>query len=160
MMATQYVNVTPGMPSTIQTQLTGLLQEISQGFTSITTQLRKQRDDANRSREEEHERFKRAMHELEQLRKALDDLKVAKNTLETQLGNGAERENLLKDHISDLKEQLAAFQKQLDTLSVDAMRFHAHHDKIVADYKEQDEKHFRAMTVSQIGITYIRVLMD
>lgn len=142
MTATQYVNVSPGMSSQTQTQLTQLLQEISQGFSAVTVQLRKQRDDAYRGREDEHERYKRAMHELEKAQALC-------KTLEPQLSHVTERENLLKDHNKDLKQQVRIMQKQLEALTVDAMRFHAHHDKVIKDYKEQDEKHFKAMTVSQ-----------
>lgn len=148
MTATQYVNVSPGMSSQTQTQLTHLLQEISQGFSTVTVQLRKQRDDANRGKEDEHERYKRAMHEAEELRKMLESAQSLNKTLVPQLNHISEREKLLKDHIKDLKEQLRITQKQLETLTTDAMRFHAHHDKVIKDYKEQDEKHFKAMTVS------------
>lgn len=148
MTATQYVNVSPGMSSQTQTQLTHLLQEISQGFSTATVQLRKQRDDANRSKEDEHERYKRAMHEADDLRKALEKVQAANKDLVPQLAHITEREKLLKDHNRDLKQQLRVTQKQLETLTTDAMRFHAHHDKVIEDYKEQDEKHFKAMTVS------------
>ncbi|KAI0541413.1 hypothetical protein GGR58DRAFT_519510 [Xylaria digitata] len=156
MTATQYVNVSPGMSSQTQTQLTHLLQEISQGFSTVTVQLRQQRDDANRGREEEHERFKRAMHEFDECRKALENVQAINKTLVPQLSHLTEREKLLKDHIKDLKQQLRVTQKQLETLTADAMRFHAHHDKIIENYKEQDEKHFKAMTELENEIKELR----
>ncbi|KAJ3566078.1 hypothetical protein NPX13_g7268 [Xylaria arbuscula] len=160
MMATQYVNVTPGLPTPCQAHLNQILQDISQGFTTVTTQLRKQCDNASRSREEEHERFKRATHELEQLQKVVDELKLAKNTLETQLSHSTESQGLLKDHIKDLQAQQAAFQKQLDTLTADALRFHEHHDRIVEDYKVQDEKHFKAMTQLENEVKVLRTVSN
>lgn len=156
MTATQYVNVSPGMSSQTQTQLTQLLQEISQGFSAATVQLRKQRDDASRSREDEHERYKRAMHEADELRKTLENVQALNRALEPQLRNIIEREKLLKDHIKDLKQQLRITQKQLEALTTDAVRFHSHHDKVIKDYKEQDEKHFKAMTVSQPQLFVVR----
>ncbi|KAH8158376.1 hypothetical protein CIB48_g9872 [Xylaria polymorpha] len=156
MTATQYVNVSPGMSSQTQTQLTHLLQEISQGFSTVTVQLRKQRDDANRGKEDEHERYKRAMHEAEELRKMLESAQSLNKTLVPQLNHISEREKLLKDHIKDLKEQLRITQKQLETLTTDAMRFHAHHDKVIKDYKEQDEKHFKAMTALENEVKALR----
>ncbi|KAI2622842.1 hypothetical protein GGS21DRAFT_344649 [Xylaria nigripes] len=146
MTATQYVNVSPGMSSQTQSQLTKTLQDISQGFSAVTAQLRKQRDEAYRGKEEEHERYKRAMHEVEELRKTLDNVQSLNKAVMPQLNHVIEREKLLKDHVKDLKQQLRVTQKQLETLSTDAMRFHAHHNKVIQDYKEQDEKHFKAMT--------------
>ncbi|KAI1159534.1 hypothetical protein F5B18DRAFT_677162 [Nemania serpens] len=156
MTATQYVNVSPGMSSQTQTQLTQLLQEISQGFSAATVQLRKQRDDASRSREDEHERYKRAMHEADELRKTLENVQALNRALEPQLRNIIEREKLLKDHIKDLKQQLRITQKQLEALTTDAVRFHSHHDKVIKDYKEQDEKHFKAMTELENEVKALR----
>ncbi|KAI0467878.1 hypothetical protein F4859DRAFT_525031 [Xylaria cf. heliscus] len=156
MTATQYVNVSPGMSSQTQTQLTHLLQEISQGFSTATVQLRKQRDDANRGKEDEHERYKRATHEAEELRKTLENVQSLNKTLVPQLNHVSERERLLKDHIKDLKQQLRITQKQLETLTTDAMRFHAHHDKVMKDYKEQDEKHFKAITALENEVKALR----
>ncbi|KAI0865384.1 hypothetical protein F4860DRAFT_509924 [Xylaria cubensis] len=156
MTATQYVNVSPGMSSPTQAQLTHLLQEISQGFSTVTVQLRKQRDDANRGKEDEHERYKRAIHEAEELRKTLENVQSLNKTLIPQLNHISERETLLKDHIKDLKQQLRITQKQLETLTTDAMRFHAHHDKVIKDYKEQDEKHFQAMTALENEVKALR----
>ncbi|KAF2967145.1 hypothetical protein GQX73_g6419 [Xylaria multiplex] len=156
MTATQYVNVSPGMSSQTQTQLTHLLQEISQGFSTVTVQLRQQRDDANRGKEDEHERFKRAMHELEECRKALDTVQAVNKSLVPQINHLTEREQLLKDHIQDLKQQLRVTQKQLENLTADAVRFHAHHDRIIENYKEQDEKHFKAMTELENEIKELR----
>ncbi|KAJ8105659.1 hypothetical protein ONZ43_g7340 [Nemania bipapillata] len=146
MTATQYVNVSPGMSSQTQTQLTHILHDISQGFSTATVQLRRQRDEANRAREDEHERYKRATQELEELRKTFENLQALNKALVPQLTHITEREKLLKDHIRDLKEQLRITQKQLETLAAEAGRFHEHHDKVIQDYKEQDEKHFKAMT--------------
>ncbi|KAI0970867.1 hypothetical protein F4678DRAFT_479741 [Xylaria arbuscula] len=156
MTATQYVNVSPGMSSQTQTQLTHLLQEISQGFSTVTVQLRQQRDEASRGKEDEHERYKRAMHEVDELRKTLESVQALNKTLAPQLSHLAEREQLLKDHIQDLKQQIRATQKQLDTLTTDAVRFHAHHDKLIEDYKEQDEKHFKAMTELENEVKALR----
>ncbi|KAK5632593.1 hypothetical protein RRF57_008307 [Xylaria bambusicola] len=156
MTATQYVNISPGMSSQTQAQLTHLLQEISQGFSTITVQLRKQRDDANRGKEDEHERYKRAMHEAEELRKSLEEVEAVNKTLVPRLNHGSERENLMKDHIKDLQKQLVTVQKQLNTLTSDAVRFHAHHDKVIEDYKEQDEKHFKAMTELENEVKALR----
>ncbi|RYC64431.1 hypothetical protein CHU98_g1788 [Xylaria longipes] len=156
MTATQYVNVSPGMSSQTQTQLTHLLQDISQGFSTVTVQLRKQRDDANRGKEDEHERYKRATHEVEELRKTLENVQSLNKTLVPQLNHISEREKLLKDHIKDLKQQLRITQKQLEALTTDAMRFHAHHDKVIKDYKEQDEKHFKAMTALENEVKALR----
>ncbi|KAI0508270.1 hypothetical protein F5B22DRAFT_638814 [Xylaria bambusicola] len=156
MTATQYVNISPGLSSQTQTQLTHLLQEISQGFSTITVQLRKQRDEANRGKEDEHERYKRAMHEAEELRKSLEEVEAINRTLMPQLNHSSERENLMKDHIKDLQKQLVAVQKQLDTLTSDAVRFHAHHDKVIENYKEQDEKHFKAMTDLESEVKALR----
>ncbi|KAI0116430.1 hypothetical protein GGR51DRAFT_574708 [Nemania sp. FL0031] len=146
MTATQYVNVSPGMSAATQAQLTNILQDISQGFSTATVQLRKQRDEANRAREDEHERYKRTAHQSEEMRKMIENLQTLNKSLVPQMTNLTEREKLLKDHVRDLKEQLRITQKQLDNLTNDAMRFHAHHDKVIQDYKEQDEKHFKAMT--------------
>jgi chromosome segregation ATPase len=148
MMASQYVHVTPGLSSQTQTQLSNLLQEISQGVSTVTVHLRKQRDAASREREEEHERYKRASHESDLYKKSLDELRRLNVELETQVANVGEREKLLKNHIRDLKQQLNHTQKQLDALTADALRFHSHHDKVLSDYKQQDEKHFKAITVS------------
>ncbi|KAI0415104.1 hypothetical protein F5X98DRAFT_377055 [Xylaria grammica] len=156
MTATQYVNVSPGMSSQTQAQLTHLLQEISQGFSTVTVQLRQQRDDANRGREDEHERYKRAMHEVDSIRKTLENVQALNKSLVPQLSHLTEREKLLKDHIKDLKQQLRVSQKQLETLSSEAMRFHAHHDKVIEDYKEQDEKHFQAMTELENEVKALR----
>ncbi|KAI1125756.1 hypothetical protein F5Y10DRAFT_294404 [Nemania abortiva] len=156
MTATQYVNVSPGMSSQTQAQLTHLLQEISQGFSTATVQLRKQRDDANRGREDEHERYKRAAHEADELRKTLENVQGVNKALIPQLSHITEREKLLKDHVRDLKQQLRVTQKQLETLTNDAMRFHAHHDKVIEDYKEQDEKHFKAMTELENEVKALR----
>ncbi|KAI1294406.1 hypothetical protein F5Y03DRAFT_410824 [Xylaria venustula] len=156
MTATQYVNVSPGMSSQTQTQLTHLLQEISQGFSTVTVQLRQQRDEASRGKEDEHERFKRAMHEVDELRKTLESVQALNKTLAPQLSHLTEREQLLKDHIQDLKQQIRVTQKQLDTLTADAVRFHAHHDKLIEDYKEQDEKHFKAMTELENEVKALR----
>ncbi|KAI1750168.1 hypothetical protein F4782DRAFT_548832 [Xylaria castorea] len=156
MTAIQYVNVSPGMSSQTQTQLTHLLQDISQGFSTVTVQLRKQRDDASRGKEDEHERYKRATHEAEELRKTLENVQSLNKTLVPQLNHIVEREKLLKDHIKDLKQQLRITQKQLETLTTDAMRFHAHHDKVIEDYKEQDEKHFKAMTALEDEVKALR----
>ncbi|KAI0455077.1 hypothetical protein F5B21DRAFT_524036 [Xylaria acuta] len=156
MTATQYVNVSPGITSQTQTQLTHLLQEISQGFSTATVQLRKQRDDANRGREDEHERYKRAMHEVEELRKTIENVQALNKTLVPQLDHLSEREKLLKDHINDLKQQLRITQKQLEALTADTMRFHTHHDKVIKDYKEQDEKHFKAMTALENEVKELR----
>ncbi|KAI3338500.1 hypothetical protein F4824DRAFT_509339 [Ustulina deusta] len=156
MTATQYVNVSPGMSGQTQAQLTHLLQEISQGFSTVTVQLRKQRDDANRGKEDEHERYKRAMHEADELRKSVENLQALNKTLVPQLDHLTEREKLLKDHIKDLKQQLRVTQKQLETLTADALRFHAHHDKVIEDYKEQDEKHFKAMTELENEVKTLR----
>ncbi|KAI0407808.1 hypothetical protein F4802DRAFT_619952 [Xylaria palmicola] len=156
MTATQYVNISPGMSSQTQTQLTQLLQEISQGFSTITVQLRKQRDDASRATEEEHERYKRAMHQVAELRKAFEDMQALNKTHVAQISNISERERLMKDHIQDLKNQLRITQKQLETLTSDAVRFHTHHDKVIEDYKEQDEKHFKAMTELENEVKALR----
>ncbi|TGJ80449.1 hypothetical protein E0Z10_g8319 [Xylaria hypoxylon] len=156
MTATQYVNVSPGMSSQTQMQLTHLLQEISQGFSTATVQLRQQRDDANRGKEDEHERYKRAMHEADELRKTHETVQSLNKTLMPQLSHLVEREKLLKDHIKDLKQQLRLTQKQLEKLTTDAMRFHAHHDKVIEDYKEQDEKHFKAMTQLENEVKALR----
>ncbi|KAI0555893.1 hypothetical protein F4679DRAFT_590865 [Xylaria curta] len=156
MTATQYVNVSPGMASQTQTQLTHLLQEISQGFSTITVQLRKQRDDAHRGKEDEHERYKRAIHEAEELRKMLENVQSLNKTLVPQLNHLSEREKLLKDHIKDLKQQLRITQKRLDDLGTDTLRFRDHHDKVIKDYKEQDEKHLQAMTALESEVKALR----
>ncbi|KAI1820913.1 hypothetical protein F4861DRAFT_533343 [Xylaria intraflava] len=156
MTATQYVNVSPGMSSQTQSQLTQLLQDISQGFSTITAQLRKQRDDASRGKEEEHERYKRAMQEVDELRTSLDKVKTLNKSIVPQLNHVIEREKLLKDHVEDLKQQLRVTQKQLETLTTDALRFHAHHNKVIEDYKEQDEKHFKAMTELENEVKALR----
>ncbi|KAJ2980955.1 hypothetical protein NUW58_g6807 [Xylaria curta] len=156
MTATQYVNISPGMSSQTQAQLTHLLQEISQGFSTVTVQLRQQRDDASRGKEDEHERYKRATHEADELRKMLEEVQALNKTLVPQLSHISEREILLKDHIKDLKQQLHVTQKQLEALTADAMRFHAHHDKVIEDYKEQDEKHFKAMTELENEVKALR----
>ncbi|KAI1117612.1 hypothetical protein F5Y14DRAFT_465519 [Nemania sp. NC0429] len=156
MTATQYVHVSPGMSGQTQTQLTQLLQEISQGFSTATVQLRKQRDDANRGKEDEHERYKRSAHEADELRKALENVQALNRALGPQLTHAAERERLLKDHIKDLKQQLRITQKQLETLTADAIRFHSHHDKVMKDYKEQDEKHFKAMNELENEVKALR----
>ncbi|KAI0205698.1 hypothetical protein F4808DRAFT_472332 [Astrocystis sublimbata] len=160
MTATQYVNVSPGIPSQTQAQLTHILQDISQRFSSATVQLRKQRDDALRSKEDEHERYKCVAHEAEELRKSLANVQALNKTLVPQLNHLSEREKLLKDHFKDLKQQLRIAQKQLETLTADAMRFHAHHDKVIKDYKEQDEKHFKAMTALENEVKALRCISD
>ncbi|KAI1427476.1 hypothetical protein F5Y12DRAFT_792140 [Xylaria sp. FL1777] len=156
MTAIQYIHVAPGMPSQTSAQVTHLLQEVSQGFSTVTVQLRQQRDAANRGKEDEHERYKRAMHEVNELRKSLENAQSINKTLAPQLKHVTERESLLKDHIKDLKEQLRVTHKQLEALTMDAMRFHAHHDKLVKDYKQQDEKHFKAMTELENEVKALR----
>ncbi|KAI1279821.1 hypothetical protein F5Y07DRAFT_387422 [Xylaria sp. FL0933] len=156
MTATQYVNVSPGMSSQTQAQLTSLLQEISQGFSSVTVRLRQQRDEANRGKEDEHERYKRAMQEGTELRRGLESLQALHQKVVAQVSHLTEREKLLKDHIQDLKQQLEITQKQLEALTADAVRFHAHHDKLIENYKEQDEKHFMAMTELENEVKALR----
>ncbi|GAP85549.2 hypothetical protein SAMD00023353_1301950 [Rosellinia necatrix] len=156
MTATQFVNVSSGIPPPTQSQLIRTLHEISQGFSTVTVQLRKQRDEASRSKEEEHERYKRATHEADQIRKALEKQQELNKALTAQLRNITDRENLRKEHIKDLKQQLHASQKHLENLTSDAVRFHAHHDKVIEDYKEQDEKHFKAMTALEDEVKALR----
>ncbi|KAI0432327.1 hypothetical protein F5Y09DRAFT_353797 [Xylaria sp. FL1042] len=156
MTAMQYVNVSPGMSSQTQMQLTNQLQDISQGFSSVIIQLRQERDEASRGREEEHERYKRAMHDADELRKMFENVQAHNKTLVPQVSNLAEREKLLKDHIQDLKQQLQITQKQLDGLTSDAVHFHAHHDRLIENYKEQDEKHFMAMTELENEVKALR----
>ncbi|KAI3319085.1 hypothetical protein HD806DRAFT_548658 [Xylariaceae sp. AK1471] len=156
MTASQYVHVTPGLSSQTQTQLSRLLQDISQGVSTVTVRLRKQRDEANRAREEEHERYKRASHESDLYKKSLDELGRLNTELENTVVNVEEREKLLKSHIKDLKQQLKHTQKQLETLTADALRFHEHHDKVISDYKQQDEKHFKAITELENEVKSLR----
>lgn len=89
------------------------------------------------------------MHEANEMRKTLTDVQGLNQDLMSRVANLTDREKMLKTHLDDMRDQLHASQKQLENLTKDTMRFHAHHDKVIEDYKEQDEKHFKAMAVSQ-----------
>lgn len=149
MTAIQYLNISPGLSSQTQSQLTNMLQEISQSVSTVTVNLRRQRDAAVSARDEEHDRFKSAAEEAELFRKSMDELRKKNEELDRKVAHGEDREQLLKSHVKDLKQQLNHTRKQLETLTTDAVRFHAHHDKVVGTYKESDEKHFKTITVSQ-----------
>jgi chromosome segregation ATPase len=151
MTASQYCNVSPGVSSQTSTKLNQLLQEISQGFSTVTVALRKQRDAAAKALEEEHERYKRCSQDADLYKKSMENLRKTCNELEIKLTHVEDREKLLKDHKNTLETQIGVVQRQLDNLSSDALRFQAHHNKIIETYKEQDEKHFQTVSVSSIG---------
>ncbi|KAI8625446.1 hypothetical protein F5Y19DRAFT_489597 [Xylariaceae sp. FL1651] len=157
MTATQYVHISPGMSSQVQMQLSHLLQEISQGFSAVTVQLRQQRDAANKARGDEQERCNRAVADAEVIRNTVEELRKVQKGLEIKLSLAEEREGLLNTHVNDLKKQIGMTQQHLDTLNSDASRFQAHHNKVVRDFQIQDEAHIRTIKRLENELKELRV---
>jgi len=132
-----------------------LLQDVSQRFSTATVELRKQRDEARKLREEDHERAKRAEHELELSKQSIEKLSKDNEKLVDKVGALEKQEMLMQKHIASLDKQLDHSRRQLDKLTSDAVRFQKHHEKVINDYKEQDENHYRAIVVSRLTLSSI-----
>ncbi|KAI1810025.1 hypothetical protein GGS20DRAFT_595196, partial [Poronia punctata] len=152
----QYINVTPGLPAQVQAQLSLMMQDVSQRFSAVTVQLRKERDEASRLREEDYERAKRAEQEVEKCRKALRELEPEFNKLKVKHTICADREKLMKNHIKSLEGVIDEQEKNAKKLTMQMAEFHVHHENVLKGYKVTEKSSQKTITELEQEVRALR----
>ncbi|KAI1269727.1 hypothetical protein F5Y18DRAFT_437553 [Xylariaceae sp. FL1019] len=139
MTASQYARVSPGMPTSTANELDRVLRDISQGLSSVTVTLRRQRDNAEQAKEQEAEKALDAQKSLAELHGLLQQTRDREALLRTE-------NDELKDDNVDLKNERDNAVAQLKSLEEQTKVFQEHHQTTIKKFQEQDEKHYLAVT--------------
>ncbi|KAI0154425.1 hypothetical protein GGR57DRAFT_502627 [Xylariaceae sp. FL1272] len=139
MTASQYARVSPGMPTPTANELDRILRDISQGLSSVTVTLRRQRDNAEQAKDQEAEKATDAQKSLTELQVLLEQTRDRETRLRTE-------NDVLKDENVELKGERDNAVAQLKSLEEQTKIFQEHHQTTIKKFQEQDEKHFLAVT--------------
>lgn len=154
--ARSYINMTPGVTQEVARRHNGMLTEISHLLHHVGGSIIQQRDEAVKAKEEEHERFKRALYDEAESKvhrdKLQDDLKVA-----------LRKEKEANERVLKYQKQLDSVKAQLKQMDTAANTFRQHHLTLCRNYEKQDEKYIRQIAVSTNAhptLTLARVFSD
>ncbi|RYP84536.1 hypothetical protein DL770_005190 [Monosporascus sp. CRB-9-2] len=135
MTTTQYIMVSPGVSSELAKKHQAMLQEISHMVNHFGRGLIRERDAAIQAKNEEHEKFKRALYDE-------DQTKAQRDKLQGELKLAMQQQQLLEERVEMYKNQIKMIKGQMSAMEEDAKRFREHHMSLCKNYEGQDEKHF------------------
>ncbi|KAI0008403.1 hypothetical protein F4779DRAFT_618620 [Xylariaceae sp. FL0662B] len=149
MTTTQFIRVSPGCTSDLASRHQQMMQEISQLVNSTINNVRLERDQALRERNEQHEKFKRALYDESQTKdqrdKAQADCKLA-----TEKARDAENElKACKERVEDLKEEINSFETHFAMLR-------DHYQEMIKRWSKTDERTLSQTQALELEIKRLR----